>query len=118
MTDFDPSLDYLAFDGLQTVTYYSVTADGAWDGPYTIDNCNLFDSLPVFDQKDAYQRKAGLNIPLPEWFDDAIPAQRGDYLMISENQGTTPVTRKYLVEKADFDQLLQIWRLAIFTQNK
>lgn len=122
MLTFDPTLDYRSFDFMISVDYYNVTGDASWDGPNTIKNCWSPDSLPTYDGTEVYYRRGSINIPLAEWFDPTIPAQRQDYMMIVENQHSNTVTigttRKYIVDQADFDQRLQIWRLQIFTRDK
>ncbi len=115
---FDPTVDYLVFDNLVTVNYFNVMADATWDGPHTIANCSFFDSLPTYDGSEAYYRRASINIPIAEWFDDSVQAQRQDYVMVTETQNGSNVTRKYFVDQADFDQRLAIWRLQLFTQDK
>jgi hypothetical protein len=122
MLTLDPTLDYLVFDFLRSVDYYNVTGDKTWDGPHTLNNCWMPDSLPTYDGTEVYYRRASLNIPLAEWFDPTIQVQRQDYIIIVENQHANTVTvgttRKYFIDQADFDERLQIWRLQIFTQDQ
>ncbi len=122
MLTFDPTSDYKVFDFLISVQYYNVTADNKWNGPNTINNCWMPDSLPTYDSTEVSYRRASINIPIAEWFDPTIPAQRQDYMLIVESQQANAVrlgtTRKYFVDQADFDQRLQLWRLQIFTQDK
>lgn len=119
---FDPTHDYLDFDFLISVAYYNVTGDNAWSGPNVLNNCSFFDSLPTYDGSEAYYRRASVNIPLAEWFDASVPAQRQDYILITEFQtstgGTQGKQRKYIVDQADFDQRLQVWRLQVFTRDQ